>query len=115
MNDWERSMYESECERQPWMKEVRMGDEEFRQHFDADLGEGATNRQFRHLYNDHWSWVCLALFKHFYETGEYHHFDNGYLDGQNDYVLYRIMKAHGADRKTIDDVICMKRNFEFES
>ena len=72
MNDWERSMYESECERQPWMKEVRMGDEEFRQHFDADLGEGATNCQFRHLYNDHWSWVCLALFKYFYETGEYH-------------------------------------------
>ena len=63
----------------------------------------------------HWRWVCLAVFKHFYETGEFHHIDRGRLDAQNEYVCYRILKAHGADRKTIDGVICMKRIFEFES
>ena len=39
MNDLERSMYESECERQPWMKEAQMGDEEFRQHFENLIEE----------------------------------------------------------------------------
>ena len=106
MTDAERSLYERECEKHPWMKEVRMSDDEVRQTFDRDLGEGSTDKQFARLYRDHWSWVCLAVLKHFYETGEFVILNEDYLDGQNENVVMHIMKSRGADWDTVKDVIC---------
>ena len=113
MNEHERELYEKEEERHPWMKTVTMTDDEFREAFDRDLGLGATFLHTIRLYNDHWSWVWLCYMKHFYETGEFHSFDNGYFDGQNDWDLIRIMRAHGADNDTLNGVLCQKFPFKF--
>lgn len=113
MNDQELRMYERECEERPWMKEVSMTDDEFRQRLDRDLGEGSAAKLFGNLYRDHWSWVCLAVFKYFYQTGEYKHLGEDYLDGQNDNVISHIMQAQAADSATVNDVLCGKKRFDF--
>lgn len=113
MNERERELYELEEERHPWMKTVKMTDDEFQELFDRDLGEGATLLHTLCSFRDHWKWVWLCYMKHFYETGEYHFFDHGYFDGQNDWDLIRIMRAHGADKDTINGVLCKEFPFKF--
>lgn len=101
MTEKERLTFNHYRERHPWMATVKMTDEEFRQRFERDLGEGAVDRQFNHYYRDYWSWVCLDVMKHFYETGEFVETGSDYLDGQNEHVIWQIVKAQG---KTWDDV-----------
>ena len=101
MTKRERWMYEREKDLHPWMATVKMTDEEFRQRFEQDLGDGAVGINFGSMYLDHWSWVCLDVIKHFYETGEFVETGSDYLDGQNEAVISAIVEAQG---KTWDDV-----------
>ena len=67
----------------------------------TDLGDGAVGINFGSMYLDHWSWVCLDVIKHFYETDEFVETGSDYLDGQNENVIGSIVEAQG---KTWDDV-----------
>ncbi len=51
--------------------------------------------------------------KHFYETGEFVHFDWDYTDSQTEGVLWDIMIAWGADLQTGGDVLSRKIKFDF--
>ena len=95
MTKRERWMYEREKDLHLWMATVKMTDEEFRQRFEQDLGDGAVGINFGSMYLDHWSWVCLDVIKHFYETGEFVETGSDYLDGQNEYVISGIVEAQG--------------------
>ena len=101
MTEKERLTFNHYRERHPWMATVKMTDEEFRQRFEQDLGDGAVGINFGSMYLDHWSWVCLDVIKHFYETGEFVETGSDYLDGQNENVIGSIVEAQG---KTWDDV-----------
>lgn len=101
MTKRERWMYEREKSLHPWMATVKMSDKEFKVRFEQDLGDGAVGINFGSMYLDHWSWVCLDVFKHFYETGEFVETGSDYLDGQNENVIGSIVEAQG---KTWDDV-----------
>ena len=80
---------------------VKMSDKEFKVRFEQDLGDGAVGINFGSMYLDHWSWVCLDVIKHFYETGEFVETGSDYLDGQNENVIGSIVEAQG---KTWNDV-----------
>lgn len=95
MTKRERWMYEHEKELHPWMATVKMTDEAFRKRFEHDLGIGAVGIHFGSMYLDHWSWVCLDVMKHFYETGEFVETGSDYLDGQNEAVISAIVEAQG--------------------
>ena len=101
MTKRERWMYEREKSLHPWMATVKMSDKEFKVRFEQDLGDGAVGINFGSMYLDHWSWVCLDVIKHFYETGEFVETGSDYLDGQNENVIGSIVEAQG---KTWDDV-----------
>ena len=101
MTKRERWMYEREKSLHPWMATVKMSDKEFKEKFERDLGDGAVGIHFGRMYLDHWSWVCLDVFKHFYETGEFVETGSDYLDGQNAHVIGEIVEAQG---KSWDDV-----------
>lgn len=101
MTKRERWMYEREKSLHPWMATVKMSDKEFKVRFEQDLGDGAVGINFGSMYLDHWSWVCLDVFKHFYETSEFVETGSDYLDGQNENVIGSIVEAQG---KTWDDV-----------
>ena len=101
MTKRERWMYEREKSLHPWMETVKMSDKEFKVRFEQDLGDGAVGINFGSMYLDHWSWVCLDVIKHFYETGEFVETGSDYLDGQNENVIGSIVEAQG---KTWDDV-----------
>ena len=101
MTKRERWLYEREKGLHPWMATVKMTDKEFKERFERDLGDGAVGIHFGSMYLDHWSWVCLDVFKHFYETGEFVETGSDYLDGQNENVIGSIVEAQG---KTWDDV-----------
>ena len=101
MTKRERWLYEREKDLHPWMATVKMTDKEFKERFERDLGDGAVGIHFGSMYLDHWSWVCLDVFKHFYETGEFVETGSDYLDGQNEAVISAIVEAQG---KTWDDV-----------
>lgn len=113
MTERERHLFENECDSHPWMREVKMTDDEFREQFDRDFYDGYTDRWGNHLYNDHWSWVCLCVLKYFYETGKYMHIDYGYLDGQNENDIMKIMKKHGVDDETFWGVLDNGLAFKF--
>ena len=93
-NEREKSLH-------PWMATVKMSDKEFKVRFEQDLGDGAVGINFGSMYLDHWSWVCLDVIKHFYETGEFVETGSDYLDGQNENVIGSIVEAQG---KTWNDV-----------
>jgi len=95
MTKRERWMYNREKELHPWMATVMMTDREFKERFERDLGIGAVGIHFGSMYLDHWSWVCLDVMKHFYETGEFMETGSDYLDGQNEAVISSILKAQG--------------------
>ena len=101
MTKRERWMYEHEKSLRPWMATVKMTDKEFKERFEQDLGDGAVGINFGSMYLDHWSWVCLDVIKHFYETGEFVETGSDYLDGQNENVIGSIVEAQG---KTWNDV-----------
>lgn len=105
MNEAERTLYEFECKQRPWMNHVSMTDEELRSRLDADLGEGYTDKLFAHRYNDHWSWVCLAVFKSFYESGVYHRLNIDYLDGQNECDIMKILKQRGLTWPEVEEIM----------
>ena len=68
---------------------------------------------FHDLWNRHYSWVVLAKFKHFYETGELVHYDWDYVDIQTEATIQDILIAWGADRQTENDVLDGKAKFDF--
>ena len=57
--------------------------------------------------------MSLAILKHFYETGEFVHYDWDYTDGQMEGTIQEIMKAWGADLQTENDVLDCKAKFDF--
>ena len=106
MNKRERWMYEREKGLHPWMATVKMSDKDFKERFERDLGDGAVGIHFGRLYLNHWSWVCLDVMKHFYETGEFVETGSNYLDGQNENVIGSIVEAQGKaweDVKVIEE------------
>ena len=109
----EQAYYDEESKKFPWLKNVTMSDDEFFVFLERDLGRGSAALMFNHLWNKHYSWVFLAILKHFYETGEYVHFDWDYTDGQSEYIILEIMKSWGADQQTMDDVLDCKAKFDF--
>lgn len=109
----EQAFYEQDCKIFPWLKTVTMSDDEFFACYERDLGKGSAALSFNHLWNKHYSWICLAILKHFYETGEYVHYDWGYTDAQMEGTVQEIMKAWGADLQTENDVLSCKTKFDF--
>ena len=109
----EQAYYDEESKKFPWLKTVTMSDDEFFACFERDLGKGSAALWFNHLWNKHYSWVFLAILKHFYETGEFVHFDWDYTDSQTEGVLWDIMIAWGADLQTGSDVLSRKIKFDF--
>ena len=109
----EQAYYDEESKKFPWLKTVTMSDDEFFACFERDLGKGSAALWFNHLWNKHYSWVFLAILKHFYETGEFVHFDWDYTDSQTEGVLWDIMTAWGADLQTGGDVLSRKIKFDF--
>ncbi len=93
----ERKAYDSFCQKHPWLAEVKMTDDELRARMDKDLGAQYLERFSERPYKDIWSWVCIGVFKHFYEHNEFAETGSNYLDGQNENVIDRILKAHGSD------------------
>ena len=109
----EQAYYDEDSKKFPWLKTVTMSDDEFFACFERDLGKGSAALWFNHLWNKHYSWVFLAVLKHFYETGEFVHFDWDYTDSQTEGVLWDIMIAWGADLQTGGDVLSRKIRFDF--
>ena len=93
MTSEEQAYYDEESKKFPWLKTVTMSDDEFFACFERDLGKGMAAICFHSLWNKHYSWVCLAILKHFYETGEFVHYDWDYTDGQMEGTIQEIMKA----------------------
>ena len=94
MTSEEQAYYDEESKKFPWLK-------------------GMAAICFHSLWNKHYSWVCLAILKHFYETGEFVHYDWDYTDGQMEGTIQEIMKAWGADLQTENDVLDCKAKFDF--
>ena len=109
----EQAYYDEDSKKFPWLKTITMSDDEFFACFERDLGKGSAALWFNHLWNKHYSWVFLAILKHFYETGEFVHFDWDYTDSQAEGVLWDIMIAWGADLQTGGDVLSRKIKFDF--
>lgn len=101
MTEQERWGYDNFCKNHPWLSEVKMTDDELRVRMDEDLGTGYTDSYWNHLYNDYWSWVCIGVWKHFYEHNEFAETGSDYLDGQNECVISNILQARGLDWKDI--------------
>lgn len=95
MTPSEQRSYDSFGKDHPWLNEIKMTDDELRTRIEKDLGEGYLERYWATLYNDHWSWVCIAVWKHFYEYHEFAETGSDYLDGQNEGVIDEILSSHG--------------------
>ena len=67
----EQWFYDQDCKKFPWLKTVTMSDDEFVANIERDRGKGRAALWFDDLWNRHYSWVFLAVIKHFYETGEF--------------------------------------------
>jgi hypothetical protein len=109
----EQALYDEDSNKFPWLKTITMSDDEFFACIERDKGKGIAALLFHHLWNRHYSWVFLAILKHFYETGEFIHYDWNYMDSQTEYLIQEIMLAWGADWQTIDDVLDGKAKFDF--
>ena len=101
MSEQERRGYDNFCKDHPWLAEVKMTDDELRALLDEDLGSGYINSYWKYLYNDFWSWVCIGVWKHFYEHNEFAETGSNYVDGQNEAVINDILLARGIDWKDI--------------
>ena len=109
----EQAYYDEDSKKFPWLKTITMSDDEFLACYERDLGKGMAAICFHSLWNKHYSWVCLAILKHFYETGEFVHYDWDYTDGQMEGIIQEIMQAWGADLQTENDVLDCKAKFDF--
>ena len=94
MNEREQWLYDNMMPEHPWMADIKMTDEELEQRLVNDLGNDFVQKWFAPSWNDHWLWVAAAVFKHFYECGEFVNVDRGYLDGQTEYVIDRILNKN---------------------
>ena len=113
MTAQERSFYEEDGKKFPWLMTIHMTDDEFLSCIERDRGKGMSALLFNHLWNKHYSWVFLAVLKHFYETGEFVHYDWDYTDSQTEFIIMNIMEAWGADDDTINGVLDCKSKFDF--
>ena len=113
MTAQEQAFYDEDSKKFPWLKTITMSDDEFFACFERDKGKGITALLFHHLWNKHYSWVYLAVLKHFYETGEFVHYDWDYTDSQTEYLIQDIMEAWGADLQTEKNVLSCKSKFDF--
>ena len=109
----EQAYYDEDSKKFPWLKTITMSDDEFLACYERDLGKGMAAICFHSLWNKHYSWVCLAILKHFYETGEFVHYDWDYTDGQMEGIIQEIMQAWGADLQTENAVLDCKEKFDF--
>ena len=87
----EQAYYDEDSKKFPWLKTITMSDDEFLACYERDLGKGMAAICFHSLWNKHYSWVCLAILKHFYETGEFVHYDWDYTDGQMEGIIQEIV------------------------
>ena len=77
----EQAYYDEDSKKFPWLKTITMSDDEFLACYERDLGKGMAAICFHSLWNKHYSWVCLAILKHFYETGEFVHYSSSIMIG----------------------------------
>ena len=113
MTALERLLYEEDSKKFPWLKTINMSDDDLISNVDRDCGIGKAALWFDHQWNKHYSWVFLAILKHFYETGEFVNYDWDYIDSQSECLIQDIMEAWGADTKTSNDVLDGKTKFDF--
>lgn len=113
MTAQEQAFYDEDSKKFPWLKTITMSDDEFFACLERDRGKGITALLFHDFWNKHYSWVFLAVIKHFYETGEFVHYDWDYTDTQTEGLIQDIMKAWGADSQTENDVLDCKAKFDF--
>ena len=113
MTAGEQAFYDEDSKKFPWLKTITMSDDDFYACFERDLGKGETALWFHDIWNRHYSWVVLAKFKHFYETGAFVHYDRDYVDIQTEATIQEILIAWGADRQTENDVLDGKAKFDF--
>lgn len=109
----EQAFYDEDSKNFAWLKTIKMSDDEFFANIERDKGKGITALLFHDLWNRHYSWVYLAVLKHFYETGEFVHYDWDYTDTQTEGLIQEIMIAWGADHQTENDVLDCKAKFDF--
>ncbi len=109
----EQTLYDKESKTFPWLKTIKMSDDEFFECLERDMGKGTTALLFGDLFNKHYSWVFLAVLKHFYETGEFVQYDWNYIDAQTEGIIQEIMDAWGAERQTEMDVLIRNTKFDF--
>ena len=93
MTAGEQAFYDEDSKKFPWLKTITMSDDDFFACFERDLGKGETALWFHDIWNRHYSWVVLAKFKHFYETGAFVHYDWDYVDIQTEATIQDILIA----------------------
>jgi len=113
MTEQELISYEEDSKKFPWLKTIKMSDDKFELCLERDRGKGMTALLFHRLLNKHYSWVFLAIIKHFYQTGEFVNYDRDYMDSQTEFIIQGIMQAWGADHSVISDVLDGKAKFDF--
>ena len=113
MTPYEQELYNLDSISHPWLSSVSMSDDELLHNLERDLGKGISALFFHSGWRSHYGWVFVAVFKHFYETGEFAHYDYNYIDGQAEYQVGQIMEAWGADSKTWISVIDGESKFDF--
>ena len=108
----EARFFEAECKRFPWLTQVTMSDADLCNSIDRDISPGTSFSIFAG-WRLHYGWVFINILKYFYEHGEFKHFDWGYIDSQTEYLIYLIMRTHGADSTQVTAVLNHKTNFQF--
>ena len=97
MTELECRGYDDFCKDHPWLAEVTMTDDELKARMDHDIGKKYLEYFSGVPYSDHWSWVCIGVWKHFYEHNEFAETGSNYIDGQNEHVVDMILQAHGLE------------------
>ena len=108
MTEEDHHLYSSEMTQRHWMCDIKWTDFELEQALIRDLGEERVKNYFASLYYSPWTWVCNDVFKYYYQKGKFMLLDDDYLDGQNEAIIWDIMKARG-DGKTIDEIVVRKQ------
>ena len=115
MTSEEQESFDRDARRHAWLKEATMTDAELRARLDKYFYDGYTDKILSSGWRFHYDKVYSAKLKYFLSTGNYMFYDEGYIDGQSEYVISEIMKRDGADTETIDEVLNGKATYKFKS
>ena len=83
-------IYQKYVEEYPWLDAVQMTDEELAERLTRDVGTRTSQTWLNNGFNKPYDRICINILKSFYETGEHHLVNDGYIDGQLEDVIERI-------------------------